>query len=206
MNRPTVRSECENGPRPCPWVGCKYHLYLDVQKNGNITSRWPGFVNSLCDPPKEFKNDEFPRRITVKRNPFSGKIIYCEQAEDIHMANLMYMPETCALDVASRAPITLSEVGKILNVSRERVRQVEFSALKKAKRIAKNNNIDPSDFPILEGSNFSESPLWATGRKNGHNELRKCLDRAITRHKIHRPNPRENWFPRVVDEDVERRR
>lgn len=32
--RPRTRAECppvlEDGTRPCPWVSCRYHLYLDV--------------------------------------------------------------------------------------------------------------------------------------------------------------------------------
>ena len=35
--RPRSRSDCREGIRPCPWVGCQYHLYLDVKPNGNIT-------------------------------------------------------------------------------------------------------------------------------------------------------------------------
>ena len=27
--RPRVRGDCADGPRPCPWVGCAHHLYLD---------------------------------------------------------------------------------------------------------------------------------------------------------------------------------
>jgi len=39
--RPTCRSECANVPRPCPYVGCKYNLFLDVnESNGNIRLRW----------------------------------------------------------------------------------------------------------------------------------------------------------------------
>lgn len=33
---PAKRSECINGPRPCPYVGCRYHLFLTVQSRGNI--------------------------------------------------------------------------------------------------------------------------------------------------------------------------
>jgi len=29
FTRPKNRSECINGPRPCPWVGCRYHLLFD---------------------------------------------------------------------------------------------------------------------------------------------------------------------------------
>lgn len=32
--RPRTRGECANGPRPCPWVSCRYHLYLDVTHDG----------------------------------------------------------------------------------------------------------------------------------------------------------------------------
>lgn len=28
--RPKTRADCENVQRPCPWVSCRYHLYLDV--------------------------------------------------------------------------------------------------------------------------------------------------------------------------------
>jgi hypothetical protein len=31
--RPLTRGDCVNGIRPCPWVGCKYHLYLEVRGN-----------------------------------------------------------------------------------------------------------------------------------------------------------------------------
>ena len=32
LPRPKSRSDCICGPRPCPWVGCKYHLYLEIKK------------------------------------------------------------------------------------------------------------------------------------------------------------------------------
>ncbi|MCB2188621.1 MAG: hypothetical protein KQJ78_19545 [Deltaproteobacteria bacterium] len=28
--RPTRRAECFQGPRPCPWVGCRWHLAWEV--------------------------------------------------------------------------------------------------------------------------------------------------------------------------------
>jgi hypothetical protein len=34
--RPKTRAECVSGPRPCPWVGCRYHLQLDVRQSGAI--------------------------------------------------------------------------------------------------------------------------------------------------------------------------
>jgi len=26
MRQPLTRRDCEHGPRPCPWVRCRYHL------------------------------------------------------------------------------------------------------------------------------------------------------------------------------------
>lgn len=87
--KPKTRGHCENIERPCPFVSCQYHLYLDVNPNtGSIKINFP---------------DLEPWEI----------------------------PETCALDVAERGGITLEEVGEILNLTRERIRQVEVRGLAK---------------------------------------------------------------------------
>lgn len=40
--RPRTRADCSNVVRPCPWVSCKYHLYLDVSpSSGAITFNRP---------------------------------------------------------------------------------------------------------------------------------------------------------------------
>ncbi len=41
------------------------------------------------------------------------------------------LPATCALDVAERGGQSLEEVGTLLNITRERARQIEVSALRK---------------------------------------------------------------------------
>jgi hypothetical protein len=92
--RPKVRGDCFQGPRPCPYVSCKYNLYVDVN----------------------------PRTGSVKMN-FPDK-------------ELWELAETCALDVADRAGITLEEVGVIMNLTRERVRQLEMRGLSKLRVIA----------------------------------------------------------------------
>jgi hypothetical protein len=89
--RPATRSECAEDSRPCPWVACKHHLYLDV-------------------------------------NPETGSIkINFPDLEPWELTN------TCALDVADRGGITLEEVGEIMNLTRERIRQVEVRGLLKLK-------------------------------------------------------------------------
>lgn len=37
--RPKTWGDCANVPRPCPWVGCRHNLYLDVDGSGRI--RYP---------------------------------------------------------------------------------------------------------------------------------------------------------------------
>lgn len=87
--KPQVRSHCEGSERPCPYVSCKYHLYLDVNpETGSIKLNFP----------------------------------------DIEVWE---MEETCALDIAKRGGVTLEEVGTIMNLTRERVRQLEMSGLSK---------------------------------------------------------------------------
>lgn len=41
------------------------------------------------------------------------------------------LPETCSLDVADRNGITLEDVGAIMNLTRERIRQIEMRGLTK---------------------------------------------------------------------------
>lgn len=75
---PLTRGDCVDGPRPCPWTGCRYHL-ADVVRSRTLT-------------------------------------------------------ETCCLDVAARGEETLDAVGKILGVTRERIRQIEAAALTRLRK------------------------------------------------------------------------
>lgn len=50
--RPNCRSDCTSSPRPCPWVSCRFNLYLDVDKRGFVKLRWthlePDQVPASC--------------------------------------------------------------------------------------------------------------------------------------------------------------
>lgn len=86
--RPKTRGDCVEVPRPCPYVSCKHHLYLEVTQSGGIRITFP---------------DHGPE----------------------------HMSDSCVLDVADRDGQTLHEVGQILNLTRERIRQLEVRALSK---------------------------------------------------------------------------
>lgn len=89
VEKPQTRADCANGARPCPFVSCKHHLYLDVSaRTGAIKLNFPDL-------------------------------------------EVWEMSETCALDVADRGGTTLEEVGAIMNLTRERIRQVEVKGLAK---------------------------------------------------------------------------
>ncbi len=42
IERPKTRGDCKAEERPCPWVACKHHLYLDVNpETGSIKINFP---------------------------------------------------------------------------------------------------------------------------------------------------------------------
>jgi hypothetical protein len=96
--RPRTRADCATGPRPCLFISCKHHLYLDVNPNTG----------------------------SVKLN-FPDKEIW-------------ELAHTCALDVADQGGITLEEVGDIMNLTRERVRQVEALGLSKLREATEDDD------------------------------------------------------------------
>ena len=85
--RPRTRADCIRGPRPCPYVGCKHHLMLDIGASGES-------LRLVADEPDQ-------------------------------------MAETCALDVAERGGATLEDIGEMIGVSKEAVRQLEEKALRR---------------------------------------------------------------------------
>ena len=87
--RPKNRSECKDGARPCPYVGCKYHLYLDVK-------------------------------------PHTGTIKFNHKEKEP-----WELEHSCALDVADKGALTLHEVGVLIGLTRERIRQCEEEAIGK---------------------------------------------------------------------------
>lgn len=64
----------------------------------------------------------FHMMLTV--NPKTGSIQFSYPDKE-----LWEIPETCALDLAERGGLTLKEMGKLLNVTRERARQLVEKAV-----------------------------------------------------------------------------
>ena len=104
VQRPRKRGDCS--VRPCPWVGCRHHLAIEVSHIGSLK------VNRHLE--------------------------------------LDQLEETCSLDVAERGGTKLREVGEILNMTRERVRQIETRALIKVAAIARSFGIREDSLPFVE--------------------------------------------------------
>jgi len=49
IQRPRTRGDCIDGARPCPWVSCKYHLYLDVSTAGSISINSPVPLEEMAE-------------------------------------------------------------------------------------------------------------------------------------------------------------
>lgn len=142
--RPKTRGDCLPGgcneQRPCPWVGCKYHLFVDVKPNGAVQVNFPGGFDrmpetcaldmaDMADDPRETERDGAPAH---EREP---------HADDAHEESGEEEPEDRAA-VKQRLPKshyinrqteTLERVGAALHLTRERVRQVIAKAIRRAR-------------------------------------------------------------------------
>lgn len=49
--RPRRRADCADVPRPCPFVGCRYHLFLERTVSGH--GRQPADLDPLDIPPEQ---------------------------------------------------------------------------------------------------------------------------------------------------------
>ena len=139
--RPRTRGDCVSGPRPCPWVGCKYHLALDLLTDGGLAS--PLLRHVVCNV-RGYWTMAAPRHAHRRA---TGQQI--ERWEDELVDRLDSLPYTCALDVAGDlGGVRLQDIADILGVTRERIRQIESVALRKLQ--AQRMISDISDLAIID--------------------------------------------------------
>lgn len=87
--RPKTRADCLKMSRPCPFVSCRHHLYIDTKHNENIKFNFPD------------------------KEPWD-------------------LERSCALDLTDGGPMKLDDVGAAMNLTRERIRQIQEEAIEKA--------------------------------------------------------------------------
>lgn len=106
--RPTRRSECPPPDQQCPWVSCRHHLAFDLKKKRH-------YGPNTHTP-------QAPARLILSLPK--------------HPADWPAEAQTCSLHVADDGAHTLDEVGALMgDISRERVRQLQQSALAKLAKL-----------------------------------------------------------------------
>lgn len=115
-----------NCQRPCPYVTCKYNLFTDVNsRSGGMKLNFPSIeVSDLSPFGVEDLLELSEEEVTLQETESPGSTF-----------------PSCALDVADVGGITLERVGVYLNVTRERARQLEDSALDKARLAVSQSGI-----------------------------------------------------------------
>lgn len=73
ISRPLTRGDCVNGIRPCPWVSCRHHLYLDVVRGGtlvriNFPEIEPGDLKDSCSLDVAERGELNPEQIATALN------------------------------------------------------------------------------------------------------------------------------------------
>lgn len=179
--RPKTRGDCLPGgcneERPCPWVSCKHHLYLDVNHAGNVQINFP----------------------------------------DVEPADLA---QSCSLDVAEAPSAaekdghTLLEVGAAINVTRERVRQLESKALKRLRAHTKASPLteflDNEAPRVPMTTETTEAAPAVCTECEGTGAFEVCEGDVIPCPKCSAPPPdrskplRGVWDPRGVDDPMYR--
>lgn len=106
LTRPRTRGDCVGGPRPCPWVGCRHNLYLDVRRVGTV------------------------------------QLHFVEEPDEV-VGNTL-----CSLDYAGKDSMTLQSIAELMMVTRERIRQLQDTALAKVKRsVELSGTLSVDDIP-----------------------------------------------------------
>jgi hypothetical protein len=142
--RPQTRAECELEERrpgtPCPWVGCRHHLLLEVTTAKPVQGRDARATALRLNAPARKRTG---RRPGLRSSAAENQVrVWLDDAIEL----LFTLPYTCELDVVRDYPdgIPASSVGLVLNTSRQNIDQELAkphvkSALRAIKRIADND-------------------------------------------------------------------
>lgn len=117
IQRPLTRADCVDGPRPCPWVGCRHHLLIEVAHAKPRAGR-----------------DARPTSIRLNRAPEPGVLgrrpgLHAKDPTEVvqrwigdAIEHLERMEHTCSLDVAEQGA-SLVEVARMLGVTTASIKE-----------------------------------------------------------------------------------
>lgn len=122
--RPRTRGDCLQEARPCPWVGCRQHLLLEVAKptrRQDSAARAPGLILNV--PTANGRRRHLPSSCAAE-----VVRVWIDEALEL----LSTMPYTCTLDRADEGPARMREVAKRIGTSRTQAKQERRRAIAKA--------------------------------------------------------------------------
>ena len=119
LPRPTSREQCREEARPCPWVGCRHHLLLEVAKAKPRQGRDARPTTIRLNMPSRGKARTGRRRGLASSAASALVRVWIDDAVEA----LSRMPFTCSLDVREAYPDGLSagSVGWILGVTEQEI-------------------------------------------------------------------------------------
>jgi len=131
--RPKTRAECRQQPRPCPWVGCRYHLAIDVHpETGALKEIFPHL--KICDQP------DGPGLELLERTVGTCALDVCDR-EDGGNEGHDALLELAAVAVSGREignkvgdGMALADTARKLNLSLERTRQLGAIAMQEVRQ------------------------------------------------------------------------
>lgn len=104
--RPRTRAQCQDGPRPCPWVACRHHLLLEVAAPPKTHLGW-----AAHDPGLMLAQATKPGRRPHLRSSAAAELVRMWMDDALEL--LWAMPDSCSLDVADRREGYRTRIGEV---------------------------------------------------------------------------------------------
>lgn len=114
---PKTRGDCEGVDLPCNFLSCRHNLVISAVGTGRDAGARVSGLRRMID----MDNPELMEAIRDRLNAGNP---------------------TCALDVAEEDGQTLEQIGNIMGLTRERVRQIEEEALDKLRQKLTEAGVD----------------------------------------------------------------
>lgn len=124
--RPKTRGDCMTGPRPCPWLACRYHTAIDVHPE-------TGAIKEIFPHLRIVEEPEGPGLEMLEAYHGTCALDICDR-EDGGNGGHDGLLELTAVAVSGRPignrnGLTIEETGAKLNLSIERARQIGAQAM-----------------------------------------------------------------------------
>lgn len=129
--RPKTRSECQRGPRPCPWVSCRYSTFFDI-------------------PHSDGKN-----RLKVLA---SCSVYQMDAIVDGWLESWQYAPYSCVLDATDDGRKGSDVVAETLGVREPVINTTVERSLRKLEEEAKKEGLLCSRSPRMFWISSSPAP------------------------------------------------